>query len=100
MRSFGAILFLLVTCFGALSCDSNRGRSAACSMACKKCDPDKGCQDCTPTKNFCDGDTVVACNADGTVGESLKMCDSTRNAPCKEGACVSPCDAAAATRSY
>jgi hypothetical protein len=56
--------------------------------------------DCKPNEPLCQGDVLVACNADGTIGKTVKTCDASNNQKCMNGACVSPCDTAAATHSY
>ncbi len=62
------------------------------------CAPDIGCADCNPAfGNACRGDDVVECNPDGTWGDVLMMCPFES---CSNGACVDPCGAAAASRSY
>ena len=74
--------------------------TASCPAKCKDCRPDKTCGDCQPAiKGTCNGDTVVTCNADGTFGDP-KFCDTANDQHCMNGACLSPCEVAASTRSY
>jgi hypothetical protein len=62
------------------------------------CVADLGCAECNPNvPKYCDGDSVVACNSDGTAGGVLEQCDFES---CSGGVCVDPCGAAEASRSY
>jgi hypothetical protein len=52
---------------------------------------------CTANQNFCDGDQVYACYANGTRGDLLADCALGL---CAEGACIDSCAAAAAHGVY
>ncbi|RMH42379.1 MAG: hypothetical protein D6689_08360 [Deltaproteobacteria bacterium] len=56
----------------------------ACSGG-KVCDDGLGCVDCRPSDaRACNGDAVVACNADGTFGEVIEQCEFES---CSNGSC-------------
>lgn len=57
-----------------------------------------GCGPCVPESNYCDGDAVRACNADGSPGDIVETCAGGN--PCEGGVCISLCEVAEATRSY
>ncbi len=89
----------LALCLFLFGCGSlHRGNN--CPSACTKCDASGACKDCTPGQNFCQGDTLVACNSDGTLGSTIKTCDTAHREQCMGNACLGPCDVAAATHSY
>jgi len=68
-----------------------------CSIG-QVCTADLGCAECNPNvPKYCDGDSVVACNPDGTAGEVLEQCEFES---CSGGVCIDPCGAAEANRSY
>ena len=49
------------------------------------CDPTIGCAECSPVGGtFCSGDTVVACNTDGTTGSNVETCEP---GACSNGSC-------------
>jgi hypothetical protein len=49
------------------------------------CAPDLGCVECRPSNpKACDGDTVRACNADGTFGDPIEVCEFEQ---CSNGNC-------------
>jgi hypothetical protein len=56
--------------------------------------------DCVGAATACVGDTVVACNADGTRGDTVKTCDAMNNEHCTNGDCLSACQVAASNHSY
>ena len=62
------------------------------------CVADLGCAQCDPdVPRLCVGDSVHACNSDGTTGGVLEECDFES---CTNGVCTDPCGAAEANRSY
>jgi hypothetical protein len=65
---------------------------AACPAA---CDLTLGCVDCIPNATACQGTEVMACTADGTLGEWLAHCEE-----CADGTCTDPCGRAEVERSY
>jgi IgGFc binding protein len=62
------------------------------------CDASLGCVECTPGVDYCDGDDVHSCNADGTEGPVTTTCTGTQ--VCVAGGCTDPCADAADNRSY
>lgn len=62
------------------------------------CDVQLGCVECLPGRNFCDDNSAVACNSDGTVGSVIETC--TGELICSDGACVDACQEAADNKSY
>ena len=62
-------------------------------------DDDGTCPDCvcTPDQRYCEGDTAMQCNGDGTGAEVVDMCDDQN--PCLNGYCATACEKAAANRS-
>src|SRR4051812_34084885 len=56
---------------------------------------DGGPSACTANSEYCDGNDVYQCNADGTGGTLVMACP----AACSNGACKTPCEAAADTPS-
>jgi hypothetical protein len=57
-----------------------------------------GCVTCEPGINSCDGDNVVACDANGEPGGTIQTCDGALT--CVNGACVNACEEAAKNKSY
>ncbi|HVV83755.1 MAG TPA: hypothetical protein VHE35_11855 [Kofleriaceae bacterium] len=55
------------------------------------CDPDRGCASCTPGMDTCNGNDVVACNPDGSLGAIIQSCGE--GAECDSGTCVRTCSA-------
>src|SRR5262245_32554732 len=76
------------------------GRGNGCPANCKVCSGDGKCMDCTPGENACSGESVAACNDDGTIGPIIKGCDTSQGSKCGHGDCLSACEAAAAEHSY
>jgi len=62
-------------------------------MTCTQdCSPTLGCVQCNPAlPTGCDGNNVVACNADGTFGATMQMCGS--GTACESGVCKAVCTA-------
>ena len=73
------------------------GGGEGCAVGCNRCDSNGNCLDCIPSRNFCSGNIVFACNADGTQGGVVKVCVPGQN--CAAGDCISACEAAASTHS-
>ncbi|EYF01635.1 IgGFc-binding protein [Chondromyces apiculatus] len=61
--------------------------------------PALGCTSCYPDEDACQGQDVVACNADGTFGAQRQTCDPSTGAACRNGGCPVLCDLAAEERS-
>jgi hypothetical protein len=62
------------------------------------CLPGTGCADCNPAVGqYCVGDTIYTCNADGTRGTEVQTCAFES---CAGGMCQDACSAAAQNRSY
>ncbi len=73
--------------------DGQYGEPVACG-ADEVCDPSSGCVSCPPDQLYCDGDDEVwQCNADGTGGTKVEDCPA--DSVCSNGACKTPCEAAA-----
>jgi hypothetical protein len=61
------------------------------------CDSALGCIQCAPAgTQVCVGDEIHKCNGDNTLGDLVQICDEQ----CKDGVCVSSCDAASGRHSY
>ncbi|AKT40406.1 IgGFc-binding protein [Chondromyces crocatus] len=61
--------------------------------------PELGCVACYPNENACQGQDVVACNADGSFGARVTTCDPSTGAACRNGACPHLCQQAGEQRS-
>jgi hypothetical protein len=71
-----------------------------CAGAGKICAPTLwACTDCIPNQSSCDGESVRACNADGTMGAATSTCDTTKGVACRDGACFDLCNRATVERS-
>src|SRR5262245_11346860 len=57
------------------------------------CAPDLGCTVCIPNDLYCDGNTIMRCNEDGTGGTPVEEC--TGDLVCSAGECKTPCEAVA-----
>jgi hypothetical protein len=75
--------------------DGQWGQVEACTAV---CDDTLGCIDCTPNTQYCVGEDVTQCTAEGTAGAVIETC--TGNVHCNAGMCVDPCVEAASSRSY
>ncbi|MBI5480876.1 MAG: IgGFc-binding protein [Deltaproteobacteria bacterium] len=62
-----------------------------------RCDGTLGCIECTPNVNYCVGDTLYACTAQGHQGALVQVCNPGQ---CQGSACVDPCAALAASPSH
>ncbi len=62
------------------------------------CTPGVGCTSCQPNMNFCQGNDVVSCTAQGQPGGVVTTC--TGDETCNGGLCTSPCLVAEQTNSY
>ncbi len=62
------------------------------------CDPTLGCVACAPSQDYCIGEDVHSCTADGMDGGKQSTCTGTQI--CSNGVCVDPCADAANSRSY
>ena len=58
-----------------------------------------GCVMCYPEQRWCEGDSVVECNADGQGFTVVEVCDGAQGEVCNGGVCVSECELAESTRS-
>jgi hypothetical protein len=83
----------------ACSTSGRNPNSNTCPQGCSRCENGQ-CKDCVAGEPVCQGQMVIACNADGTLGATVKTCDTASNEQCNAGACQSPCDVAAGTHSY
>ena len=83
-------LLALVACKAELAKAIDAGDP--CAGCTQVCSPTLGCVQCDPSlPTGCDGNTVVACNADGTFGTAMQTCgDGTA---CESGACKNVCTA-------
>ena len=71
-----------------------------CTAAGKICAPVLwACTECIPNQSSCDGQSVRACNADGTMGAVSSTCDVTQGVACRHGACFDLCNLATIERS-
>jgi len=96
-----SLLFAAVGCGSTTRGLTDGGGVPGCPTGCVSCNQNTGrCNDCEPNVPFCQGDVAVACNADGTIGKTLKSCDTSNNEKCMGGTCQTPCDVAAGTHSY
>lgn len=57
------------------------------------------CAACQPGTVECEGQTIVACSADGDTREVRHTCDPSLGETCRGGACANPCQRAAIERS-
>jgi hypothetical protein len=57
------------------------------------------CTECVPNQSTCDGESVRACNADGTKGDLTATCDTSKGIACRVGACFNLCNLATTQRS-
>ena len=81
------------------ACDGNGNKTQQQCAFGQVCVPNTGCGDCTPGKNTCVGDEVRKCDDKGKAGELVATCDARSGHACFDGACVSGCEAAAASQS-
>lgn len=64
--------------------------SEDCARQSKHCYPTAGCRTCEPGSDFCDGQDVFHCSADGEGKSKVKTCAADQQ--CVVGTCVSLCD--------
>lgn len=57
------------------------------------------CRNCVPDGRRCDGQSVLACDADGEHETLETICDTTTGTACRAGGCLHLCQAAADQRS-
>jgi hypothetical protein len=62
------------------------------------CDSTAGCVECQPGANYCDGEDVVSCDAEGNAGGVIETCGGGLH--CSAGACADLCAEAVENRSY
>lgn len=93
--------FACGACNGAqyTSCDGNGARTQQECAFGQVCIPNLGCGDCEPNKTTCVGDEVRKCDDKGKAGEVVQTCDAASGHACSNGACVTGCEAAAASQS-
>jgi hypothetical protein len=71
-----------------------------CAAAGKICAPNLWtCTECIPNQASCDGESVRACNPDGTMGPVTSTCDTSKGVACRDGACFDLCNLATTERS-
>ncbi len=57
------------------------------------------CATCEPNQSSCSGETIMTCDATGSVEEPQDTCDPTKRLVCREGSCVNLCADASERRS-
>lgn len=62
------------------------------------CTAGVGCTPCQPGINYCDGQNVISCTAQGQAGGVVETCGGDET--CVSGGCTSPCLVAEQTMSY
>jgi hypothetical protein len=77
-------------------CEDGEWVNAECAGVCVA---DIGCSACTPGERYCQDNTVMECNDDGTGGEVVLACDVAAGYQCTGGSCSNACDAALSNRS-
>ena len=92
---------------GCGSCDDNR--FTVCNAAgtiterrdcgTQVCVDNKGCLDCAPGQNGCDGNVVKSCDGNGVFTTEVKTCDVGAGLRCVNGECKSACEIAAGSPS-
>ena len=89
---------------GATVCDGNSFQTCTdgewqvteqCPILCNN---SAGCVECQPGANYCDGEDVHSCDADGNAGGVIETCDGGLH--CSLGSCVDLCEEAVTNRSY
>ncbi|WP_437681556.1 IgGFc-binding protein [Sorangium sp. So ce131] len=58
-----------------------------------------GCTECAPGVPSCQGQDVVACAPDGSLGDVIDTCDTSDGAACRGGSCLRLCRVAEVERS-
>jgi len=101
MRSALFLLLLVSACGPSVqgSDDTVGDDDQTCDPVCttgQVCD-DGQCAECYAGVDYCDGDDIRACNADGTGGGVLSTCSGEE--VCAGGQCVTACEKAEADRS-
>lgn len=96
-----------ITTSGCGTCDENR--YSVCDATgtitdrqdcgTQSCVDNKGCLDCAPGQNGCDGNVVKRCDANGRFTTDVKTCDVGAGLRCVSGECKSACDIAAGSPS-
>jgi hypothetical protein len=89
---------------GATVCDGNSFQTCSngewqvteqCPIVCSN---SAGCVECQPGANYCDGEDVVSCDAEGNSGGVIETCGGGLH--CSAGSCVDLCEEAVQNRSY
>ena len=89
---------------GATVCDGNSFQTCTdgewqvteqCPILCSN---SAGCVECQPGANYCDGEDVVSCDAEGNSGGVIETCGGGLH--CSAGSCVDLCEEAVQNRSY
>lgn len=62
------------------------------------CNNTEGCVECQPGANYCDGEDVHSCDADGNEGGVIETCGGGLH--CSAGTCADLCEEAVTNRSY
>jgi hypothetical protein len=87
----------LCTALGFQECnDGAYSPPVACPDG-QTCDSTLGCIVCAPDSTYCEGNSVLQCNHDGTAGTPVMDCPS--DSTCSMGECKTPCEAALDTPS-
>ena len=85
-------------CWGAAyqECADGVWENALCDGVCVE---EIGCTACRPGERYCEGDTVMECNEDGSSAEVVLECDIEAGDQCTGGFCSNACDEARENRS-
>jgi hypothetical protein len=85
-------------CWGAAyqECRGGEWVNAECDGVCVE---DIGCTACVPGMRFCQDNTVMECNEEGTGSVVVLECDVSQGFQCSGGFCTNACDEAVASRS-
>jgi hypothetical protein len=88
----------MTRCDGATYETCMGGNWNVTSQCPSQCDPQLGCVMCEPGTDYCVGNDVHSCTAQGGDGGLVMSCTGTQE--CLSGTCVDPCANAASNRSY
>ena len=89
---------------GSTTCDGNsfqtcqNGEWQVTEQCPILCDGTVGCVECSPGNNYCDGEDVHTCDAEGHAGGVTETCSGGLH--CSDGACADLCAEAESNRSY
>ncbi len=80
-------------------CDAKGAVTERRDCGTKVCIADRGCLDCAPGMNACEGNVVRSCGSDGRFGAVVETCDVGGGQRCSDGRCKSSCELEAGTPS-